>query len=156
MRKNIANKSYILSRLLVYRLYIEKRGKWNERERKIVTVEMKTHFFLEASDLRAICTVDGGARARSGLSHLEPVRRGRTDIILCACISPPPPPNGKSVRRWEFVVRKGMRYPVTGKNFVDFFFSISNKRRSKYYCIPVYILIPKYSDVFSPNHLRVE
>lgn len=28
-------------------------------EREIVTVEMKTHFFLEASDLRAICT-DGG------------------------------------------------------------------------------------------------
>lgn len=88
VRKNIANKSYILSRLLVYRLYIEKRGKWNERERKIVTVEMKTHFFLEASDLRAICTVDGGARAQwtqpLGTGAEGPYRYN----IMCVYFSP--------------------------------------------------------------------
>jgi len=103
---------------------------------------MKTHFFLEASDLRAICT-DGGDGAyiqTVGTGGAVPIReRARARAS-------PPAARDKLWRWWEFVVRKGMRYPVTGKELCWFFlfpYPISNGQRSQqqseYYYIISYI-----------------
>lgn len=55
-------------------------------------------------------------------------------------------------RRREFVVRKGMRYPVTGKNFVDFFpYPISITAIEILYCNLFFICLFFYFIVFPVN-----